>query len=686
MRKLILFALLMVIPSGVFANKLERYLSPDYCDYSYLHFTDGSSWYLNYNGNYSPQCDYEGLLLTNGYSMSFTSIEEFPANVKVTIEAGGTVQDESNFQGYNNYNITLICDGQEERVSYTPFNQFMGSVSNLDVMQYEFELNRNGAGPIEISISADTQMPTAYLFIRGITLEYEFQNPVITEIGEVVYDGHGQGLGDDIKDVTNDNIPQTGIVVNNILYTLGKDDGSYVDEELGWNLVTLNTPTQEVPYYDPGTPNYAKEFKGMTFIIPAGVGTLYVDAQTLGDGLLNVEFNGQKKKQFSTDGVFKEIAIPYAFYYDTYVYIYHSEKAASATASPRAPGRKLTTTTSIKGLRVNAQTIGAPPTPPSVTKTLRKEDIKVVDGHIIVDDPSVTAYADDIFEGLTDITYVDLSKTSITGKYVYRKERRPFNALPDNTIVYLPYGNYPQYECTNIVFGEVCRNMLLTDGSFDINQSFVALNVKQDVDYTTKPDKTTTIVLPFALDEEQAASLGTFYEFGGIEQGGVRMKAVKETEAYKPYMLKATVDKFNAEMVIVDPASESEELFARRVVTAPEFIGVLKPTIINSDAYVFDADGKYSLVTSATSLATFTAYVKALGATATPLNVLYGDVLKGDANGDGLINVSDIVEIVNYIMGKPSNNFKQDAADVSGDGEVNVTDIVKVVTIIMSGE
>ena len=78
MRKLILFALLMVIPSGVFANKLERYLSPDYCDYSYLHFTDGSSWYLDYNGNYSPQCDYEGLLLTNGYSMSFTSIEEFP--------------------------------------------------------------------------------------------------------------------------------------------------------------------------------------------------------------------------------------------------------------------------------------------------------------------------------------------------------------------------------------------------------------------------------------------------------------------------------------------------------------------------------------------------------------------------------------------------------------------------------
>jgi hypothetical protein len=56
----------------------------------------------------------------------------------------------------------------------------------------------------------------------------------------------------------------------------------------------------------------------------------------------------------------------------------------------------------------------------------------------------------------------------------------------------------------------------------------------------------------------------------------------------------------------------------------------------------------------------------------------------GDANGDGEINVSDIVEIVNYIMGKPSAKFVKIAADLNGDNEVNVTDIVKVVSIIMS--
>ena len=64
-------------------------------------------------------------------------------------------------------------------------------------------------------------------------------------------------------------------------------------------------------------------------------------------------------------------------------------------------------------------------------------------------------------------------------------------------------------------------------------------------------------------------------------------------------------------------------------------------------------------------------------------NIVVTNVIKGDANGDGEINVSDIVEIVNYIMGKPSANFVQAASDMNGDGEINVTDIVKVVSVIM---
>lgn len=67
------------------------------------------------------------------------------------------------------------------------------------------------------------------------------------------------------------------------------------------------------------------------------------------------------------------------------------------------------------------------------------------------------------------------------------------------------------------------------------------------------------------------------------------------------------------------------------------------------------------------------------------IELKYVDYVLGDANGDGLLNVTDIVATVNYIMEKPSDDFNKKAADLNGDGDINVTDIVKMVSIIMSG-
>ena len=60
------------------------------------------------------------------------------------------------------------------------------------------------------------------------------------------------------------------------------------------------------------------------------------------------------------------------------------------------------------------------------------------------------------------------------------------------------------------------------------------------------------------------------------------------------------------------------------------------------------------------------------------------DIIKGDANGDGEVNVSDIVEIVNYIMNKPSILFVFETADINEDDVVNVTDVAGVASGIMS--
>ncbi len=59
------------------------------------------------------------------------------------------------------------------------------------------------------------------------------------------------------------------------------------------------------------------------------------------------------------------------------------------------------------------------------------------------------------------------------------------------------------------------------------------------------------------------------------------------------------------------------------------------------------------------------------------------DVLYGDANNDGEVNVLDIIAIINYIMGGNPDPFNVEAADVNNDGLINVLDIIFKTNVIM---
>ena len=57
--------------------------------------------------------------------------------------------------------------------------------------------------------------------------------------------------------------------------------------------------------------------------------------------------------------------------------------------------------------------------------------------------------------------------------------------------------------------------------------------------------------------------------------------------------------------------------------------------------------------------------------------------LAGDVNGDGEVNVTDVVGLANHVMGDTPNSFVLGNADVNGDGDVNVTDVVKLANLVM---
>ena len=59
-------------------------------------------------------------------------------------------------------------------------------------------------------------------------------------------------------------------------------------------------------------------------------------------------------------------------------------------------------------------------------------------------------------------------------------------------------------------------------------------------------------------------------------------------------------------------------------------------------------------------------------------------ILLGDVNNDGIVNVADIVEIINFMNMNASENFNIKAADVTEDGNVDNNDIIAINAIIMS--
>ena len=59
-------------------------------------------------------------------------------------------------------------------------------------------------------------------------------------------------------------------------------------------------------------------------------------------------------------------------------------------------------------------------------------------------------------------------------------------------------------------------------------------------------------------------------------------------------------------------------------------------------------------------------------------------LLMGDANDDGVIDMVDVVAMVNYILGTPSESFRTLAADVIPDGEIDVFDVTKLIGMILA--
>lgn len=64
---------------------------------------------------------------------------------------------------------------------------------------------------------------------------------------------------------------------------------------------------------------------------------------------------------------------------------------------------------------------------------------------------------------------------------------------------------------------------------------------------------------------------------------------------------------------------------------------------------------------------------------------LKAGTLLGDVNNDGIVNVTDVMLTVNYVVGQAPAGFVEANADMNADGLITVTDVIAIVNIAVSG-
>ena len=140
--------------------------------------------------------------------------------------------------------------------------------------------------------------------------------------------------------VVPDQMELNGMVVGNTYYVLDADNGDGADSENGCVVIITTTNDEAVDGIagkDISDASVKAAFKGIIFMVPAGTGTVSINAETLGTSSLMVKIGSQAAQAFQL-AERETVEIPYSVAEPTYVYIYAGTgiQAARSVGAARA--------------------------------------------------------------------------------------------------------------------------------------------------------------------------------------------------------------------------------------------------------------------------------------------------------------------------------------------------------------
>ncbi len=345
-------------------------------------------------------------------------------------------------------------------------------------------------------------------------------------------------------------------VINDVLYTLEEENGDGVDSFE--NCIVLSSTMvdedidETITDNSPGTDEFAENFTGLTFMVPAGTGKLFITAKTGEMGVLAVKIGKADPTFFKGLVEFEEITISYAVTEATYVYIYnYSEVVDESSAPGHRASKKTSITVGVRNVGASSENVqssnnadAADITPDeTITEGNVEATLTIENGVAILDDSNITSLPDDLFYEMLFMNSIDLRNTSVTGMIVSREEGA-FKGVSKNTYIYMPAGN--KSDEPNVVIGKVCNNAVLDadmpdDESFAPSDEFTAQTIV--LDRTFDMNEIATVYLPFAVSIESANEFGRFFTFDRAEKGFVKLTEVTaDLQAHTPYVFQSKTD------------------------------------------------------------------------------------------------------------------------------------------------
>ncbi|MBR5673825.1 MAG: dockerin type I repeat-containing protein [Muribaculaceae bacterium] len=59
-------------------------------------------------------------------------------------------------------------------------------------------------------------------------------------------------------------------------------------------------------------------------------------------------------------------------------------------------------------------------------------------------------------------------------------------------------------------------------------------------------------------------------------------------------------------------------------------------------------------------------------------------ILLGDVNDDGVVNIADVTNLIDYLLSQDATGLNLDAADTTSDGAVNIADVTALIDQLLN--